>query len=151
MKRSKAYEYKWKDFTATKKEVLSQEGLAEKLNVTRQTVSNWELGQTTPDIQQVKNISKIFKISLDDLTDNKLEFELTKNSNNILQNIIGKEFLLLMDDNYPDSYINNNIKVKVLDVNNSFIKIEYQKGKQIINKLLDIYIITSIKEVEEVK
>ena len=90
-KRSKAYEYKWKDFTATKKEVLSQEGLAEKLNVTRQTVSNWELGQTTPDIQQAKNISKIFKISLDDLTDNKLEFELTKNSNNILQNLIGKE------------------------------------------------------------
>lgn len=141
MKRSKAYEYKWKDFTATKKEVLSQEGLAEKLNVTRQTVSNWELGQTTPDIQQAKNISKIFKISLDDLTDNKLEFELTKNSNNIIQNLIGKEFLLLMDDNYPDSYINNNIKVKVLDVNNSFIKIEYQKGKQIINKLLDIYIL----------
>ena len=56
-----------------------------------------------------------------------------------------------MDDNYPDSYINNNIKVKVLDVNNSFIKIEYQKGKQIINKLLDIDIITSIREVEEVK
>lgn len=134
-----------------KKEVLSQEGLAEKLNVTRQTVSNWELGQTTPDIQQAKNISKIFKISLDDLTDNKLEFELKENSNNILQNLIGKEFLLLMDDNYPDSYINNNIKVKVLDVNNSFIKIEYQKGKQIINKLLDIDIITSIKVVEEVK
>lgn len=134
-----------------KKEGLSQEGLAEKLNVTRQTVSNWELGQTTPDIQQAKNISKIFKISLDDLTDNKLEFELTKNSNNILQNLIGKECLLLMDDNYSDPYINNNIKVKVLDVNNSFIKIEYQKGKQIINKLLDIDIITSIKVVEEVK
>ena len=134
-----------------KKEGLSQEGLAEKLNVTRQTVSNWELGQTTPDIQQAKNISKIFKISLDDLTDNKLEFEFKENSNNILQDLIGKECLLLMDDNYPDSYINNNIKVKVLDVNNSFIKIEYQKGKQVINKLLDIDIITSIKVVEEVK
>lgn len=134
-----------------KKEGLSQEGLAEKLNVTRQTVSNWELGQTTPDIQQAKNISKIFKISLDDLTDNKLEFELKENSNNILQNLIGKECLLLMDDNYLDSYINNNIKVRVLDVNNSFIKIEYQKGKQIINKLLDIDIITSIKVVEEDK
>lgn len=134
-----------------KKEGLSQEGLSEKLNVTRQTVSNWELGQTTPDIQQAKNIAQIFKISLDDLTDNKLEFELKESSNNILQNLIGKECLLLMDENYPDSYINNNIKVKVLDVNNSFIKIEYQKGKQVINKLLDIDIITSIKVVEEVK
>lgn len=134
-----------------KKEGLSQEGIAEKLNVTRQTVSNWELGQTTPDIQQAKNISQIFKISLDDLTDNKLEFEFKDNPNNILQNLIGKDCLLLMNEDYPDSYINNNIKVKVLDVNNSFIKIEYQKGKQVINKLLDIDIITSIKVVEEDK
>lgn len=35
-----------------KKEVLSQENLAEKLSVTRQTVSNWESGQNTPDIIQ---------------------------------------------------------------------------------------------------
>lgn len=134
-----------------KKEGLSQEGLAEKLNVTRQTVSNWELGQTTPDIQQAKNIAKTFKVSLDDLTDNNVEFELKENSNNILQSLIGKECLLLMNEDYPDSYINNNIKVKVLDVNNSFIKIEYQKGKQVINKLLDIDIIMSIKVVEEDK
>ena len=46
-----------------KKDGLSQENLAEKLNVTRQTISNWESGQTTPDILQAKQLSKIFKIS----------------------------------------------------------------------------------------
>lgn len=132
-----------------KKEGLSQEGLAEKLNITRQTVSNWESGQTTPDILQAKAISQIFKISLDDLTDNKLEFEFKENPNNILQGLIGKECLLLMNEDYPDSYINYNAKVKVLDVNNSFIKVEYKQGKKLINKLLDIDIITSIKVVEE--
>lgn len=71
-----------------KKEGLSQENLAEKLSVTRQTVSNWESGQTTPDIIQAKEISKIFKISLDDLTDNKLEFDFKDNSNNILKHFI---------------------------------------------------------------
>lgn len=35
-----------------RKKGLSQESLADKLNITRQTVSNWELGQTTPDILQ---------------------------------------------------------------------------------------------------
>lgn len=132
-----------------KKEGLSQENLAEKLNITRQTVSNWESGQTTPDILQAKEISKIFKISLDDLTDNNLEFEFKDNSNNILRALIGKNCMLLVSDDYTNSYINYNKSVKVLDVSNSFIKIEYKKGKQILNKLIDIDIITSIKVVEE--
>jgi len=53
-----------------KKENLSQEQLAEKMNVTRQTISKWELNETSPDIKQAKELSKIFKVSLDDLTDN---------------------------------------------------------------------------------
>ena len=53
-----------------KKENLSQEQLAEKMNVTRQTISKWELNQTTPDIKQAKELSRLFKISLDELTDN---------------------------------------------------------------------------------
>ena len=52
------------------KENLSQEQLAEKMNVTRQTISKWELNQTTPDIKQAKELSRLFKISLDELTDN---------------------------------------------------------------------------------
>ena len=32
-----------------KKNNLSQEQLAEKINVTRQTISNWELGETSPN------------------------------------------------------------------------------------------------------
>ena len=53
-----------------KKENLSQEQLAEKMNVTRQTISKWELNQTTPDIKQAKELSRLFKISLDELTEN---------------------------------------------------------------------------------
>lgn len=132
-----------------KKEGLSQESLAEKLNVTRQTVSNWELGQTTPDILQAKSISKIFKISLDDLTDNYLEVECKDNSNNILKSLIGKKCYILLNEDYADVYINNNSNVKVLDVSESFIKIEYRKGKNILTKLIDIDIITSIRVTEE--
>ena len=53
-----------------KKENLSQEQLAEKINVTRQTISKWELNETTPDIKQAKELSRLFKVSLDELTDN---------------------------------------------------------------------------------
>ena len=50
-----------------KKEGLSQEELGYKLNVTRQTVSKWELGQTTPEMDKLVEISKIFNISVDEL------------------------------------------------------------------------------------
>lgn len=53
-----------------KKEKLSQEQLAEKINVTRQTISKWELGETTPDIKQSKELSRVFNISLDELVGN---------------------------------------------------------------------------------
>ena len=130
-----------------KKEGLSQESLAEKLNITRQTVSNWESGQTTPDIMQAKALAEIFKISLDDLTDNKIEFEFKDNPNNILKNLIGKKCKLLIDDDYIN--IDSGTIVLVQDVSNSFIKVKYEKGKETISKLIDVDIITSIKVLEE--
>ena len=59
-----------KIYELRKKYGFSQEQLAEKMNVTRQTISKWELNETTPDIKQGKELSKLFKISLDELTDN---------------------------------------------------------------------------------
>ena len=44
---------------------LSQEQLAEKVNVTRQTISNWELGETSPSLEQAKEIAKLYNVSLD--------------------------------------------------------------------------------------
>lgn len=41
-----------------KKNNLSQEELAEKIGVARQTISKWELGETSPDIKQSKELSK---------------------------------------------------------------------------------------------
>ena len=49
---------------------LSQEQLAEKVGVSRQTISKWELGETSPDIRQAKLLSQIFGVSLNELTDN---------------------------------------------------------------------------------
>lgn len=53
-----------------KKKGLSQEELAEMIGVARQTISKWELGETSPDIKQSKELSKIFNVSLDELVDN---------------------------------------------------------------------------------
>ena len=65
-----------------KKNGLSQEELAEKVGVARQTISKWELGETSPDISQSKKLSKIFNISLDELTDNDIKNILVEKTSN---------------------------------------------------------------------
>lgn len=46
---------------------LSQEQLGEKIGVTRQTISKWELGQTTPEMEKLAAISDLFGVSADEL------------------------------------------------------------------------------------
>ena len=50
-----------------KKKGLSQEELASRLNVSRQTISKWEVGDSTPDMEKIIAISDLFDISLDEL------------------------------------------------------------------------------------
>ena len=56
-------------FNARKKSGLSQEEVAEKLGVSRQTISKWELDETLPDIRQSKKLSAIYHLTLDELID----------------------------------------------------------------------------------
>ena len=58
-----------------KKNILSQEELAEKLNVTRQTVSKWELGQSKPDMDKLKELATIFEVGVDVLTDDNIDLD----------------------------------------------------------------------------
>ena len=50
-----------------KKNGLTQDGMAERLFVTRQAVSRWETGETTPNIETLKLIAKEFNVSIDAL------------------------------------------------------------------------------------
>lgn len=52
---------------------LSQEELAEKVYVTRQTVSNWETGKSYPDIHSLLLLGTMFNVSLDQLIKGDLE------------------------------------------------------------------------------
>ena len=46
---------------------LSQEELADRLQVSRQTLSKYETGESLPDIERCKQLAEIFGVSLDDL------------------------------------------------------------------------------------
>lgn len=54
-----------KIFENRKKLGLSQEDLANKLDVSRQTVSKWEVGSATPEVEKIVKLSDIFNVSVD--------------------------------------------------------------------------------------
>lgn len=61
-----------------KKHKLSQEQLAEKVNVSRQTVAKWENEEALPDIYKCKILSDIFQVTVDQLSRNMNEEEVNQ-------------------------------------------------------------------------
>ena len=65
-----------------KRQGLSQEQLGELVNVTRQTISNWELNETTPNPGQLKLLSKALNVSIDELLNNDVKNVLVEKISN---------------------------------------------------------------------
>lgn len=141
-------------YNLRKKINLSQESLAEKIGVTRQTISNWESGVSTPDLKQSKELSKIFNVTIDELADNEIKDVLIKKTSNIekLAGITIKfiqimSFLLIVAiaaiiffANYfktspKESYL---IEYCKIDNKEKYYKIEFDKDGEIINLKTDI-------------
>lgn len=71
-----------------KKEKISQEKLGERVGVTRQKVSNWELDQTVPDANQLLALSKALNTSIDLLVGNDIQNLLEQKVGNVETEII---------------------------------------------------------------
>lgn len=61
---------------------LSQEQVAEKLGVARQTISKWELGETTPEMYKLIIMSELYNITLDELMKEENEGKVVNDPNN---------------------------------------------------------------------
>ena len=149
--------------TLRKKYGYSQQELADKLSVTRQTISNWELNQGAPSLDKALELAAIYGISLDDLAENSVQViakEKTEKNNVLLKQAEGRMARISIFDmerwvemgfdfNYSD-------KVKITEVTDQWIKIEYSRTKEnhllkkeTVVKLVDIDVINGIEILEE--
>ena len=157
-----------------KKNNLSQEELAEKVGVAIQTISKWEIGDTTPDINQVKIISKIFNISIDELVDNDINNVIVEKVSNteklagitikilkvfgimliVFITLIFLFVIIFMVDMPRNDYdIVGRTKISCnLDNEKYVYEAEYNKNYQVINSGEDAYIMnhTDIESYEDV-
>lgn len=78
-------------FELRKAKNLTQDEVAEKLNVTRQTVSKWETNQSTPDFDKIVPISELFEIGVEELLTGKVKEENDQAKEEIKEKVLTKQ------------------------------------------------------------
>ncbi len=116
-------EFNNKLYELRKQKGFSQEELANRLNVSRQTISKWEVGEFTPDMEKLVAISDLFEVSLDELVKGE-EPKLAEPSEQIVK-----------------SELYSDIKEQVLTVDN---KEKAKKGIKIAGIILGIFVLIDV-------
>jgi transcriptional regulator with XRE-family HTH domain len=113
-------------FELRKSKNLTQDDVAEKLNVTRQTISKWETNQSTPDFDKIVPLCDLFEISPNELLKGEKESSKTENDNNSFDFDEAKKHLFTKGKDDEDNYENmtkSQIKRKSAEVVSSSILI----------------------------
>ena len=127
-----------------KRSGMSQQELADKLNTTNFTISKWENNIITPDIYYLKNISKIFKITIDDLMNNNIDKRNTDKTK-IIAGIAVIELIIIIVIS-AIAINNNKLTIQNLSSTNNDISL---KGILIANKSVSLLEINNIEYVDK--
>lgn len=109
---------------------LTQEDVAEKLNVSRQTISNWESGSVSPTIDKVNELAKLYNVTIDELID--VKNSTVRSSSSIIQSLLNQSVVVFVGKTLPEM-----IKGEVIEVTDISIKVLYStKKNEKIEKLI---------------
>lgn len=139
---------------ARKEKNLTQEQLAELMNVTRQSVSRWESEQSYPEMDKIGILAEILGVSCDYLLKESQESAEKADSKNSVTRLLygskGKKVKLKFYEDFEE-YDLLGITCVITDFDGQWMSVEYKKGKNIEQKLLPVSSLLSIKYVKEEK
>ena len=130
---------------------MTQMEFADKLNVTRQTVSRWEAGTVLPDIDKIPDIASLLEVSCDYLLkDDRSEEEeaVTRGVSRLLMDAKGRKVRLSFFDEEADPDLFN-VDCRILDFEGSWMKVEAETKKGRIEKLIPASSILSLEVKED--
>lgn len=117
-----------------KKQGYSQQEIADRLSVTRQTISNWECGQGAPALDKAAELAAIYQISLDELAGLADKREAPGADLHILKKLEGRRCQLeFTEENTMDAVMDgllDNANVRILEVGDRWVRIEYERKKE---------------------
>ena len=126
---------------------MTQTEFAEKLSVTRQTVSRWEAGTVMPDIDKISDIASILNVSCDYLLKDEITEEdtpVTKGVSRLLLDARGKTVRLTFFEDEADIDLFNN-DCRIIDFEGSWMKVEVKTKKGMIEKLIPVSSVLSLE------
>lgn len=135
---------------ARKEKELTQEELAEKLNLSRQTILRWEKNQVFPDISNLKAVAQVLDVSFDYLLgEDKIEKDSIAEMN-LLEVLISKKVRLVIFEEFVDNYIDIYDKVcLVLDIEEDMVQVQFTEKKELRMKVIPLSIIQSFTLIDE--
>ena len=143
-----------KKIANTRKELgITQVELADKMAVTRQTVSRWESGAALPDVEKISQIATILNVSCDYLLKDDVENSVEEKTNNnstitrLFQNLAGKNVKISFYDDEEDYELLDKV-CKVEEIEGKWVKVTFE-NKHKITKLVAVSSVLSIEIIEE--
>ena len=129
---------------------LTQNDFADKLSVTRQTVSRWEAGTVLPDIEKISDIAEILNVSCDYLLkDDEAQTETAPAGvSRVLLEAKGKLVDLTFFDGEADIDLFNT-KCRIVDFEGNWMKVSADTKKGHIEKLIPVSSVLSLELVKE--
>ena len=132
---------------------LTQNEFAEKLSVTRQTISRWEAGTVLPDIDKISDIASILQVSCDYLLKDEIEEDAISTAfapGKLLSSLLNKKVKLNFFDDEGDIELFN-MECEILSFEGNWIKVIAQNKKETIEKLIPLSSIQSFEILPEEK
>lgn len=126
-------------YALRKENGLTQEEVANALNISRQTVSNWETGSAQPTIDKAIELASLYRVSMDNLvgvTDGD-----TQERSKVLSRLVNQRATLHLNVNQDVwvSYQKSEFKnCEIIEVNSGSIRIIAEEKKQRVEKLIFI-------------
>lgn len=135
---------------ARKEKEFTQEELAEKLNLSRQTILRWEKNQVFPDISNLKAVAQVLDVSFDYLLGEDKTNKVPSSKLSLTDVLVGKEVRLVIYeeslDNYLAIYDNNCL---VLDIAEDMVQVQYTDKNELQMKIIPLSVIQSFTLVNE--
>ena len=123
-------------FTLRKENHLTQEEIANNLNVSRQTISNWETGSAQPTIDKVIELSEIYQVSIDQLVGKN---KMTKKKRSVVLNhLLNKKVTLYLNPQSTEFISIQRTTIKdclVTKIEETSILVIFREKKHTVEKL----------------
>lgn len=130
---------------------MTQMEFADKMLVTRQTVSRWEAGTVMPDIDKISDIASLLQVTCDYLLKDEItesETAVVKYTSRLLQKARGEKVRLSFVDGEADSDLYN-LTCTIVDFEGNWVNVEADTRKGHIQKLIPLSSILSMEIIRE--